>query len=154
MRIAVRVDIEAPVETVWAFLDDGSRLALWMPEVVETDFPKDYDRDNPVGTHFRQTIREGGRKKIYLGEVTLYDRLRLLGLHLSDGRLEVDVVYRLGPMGTGSRLDYEARVAVRRWYGWIAALAFRPLTRRILARHLANLKRLAEDAAVGIVTHA
>ncbi len=34
--VAYQVDIEAPAEHVWSFLDDESRLLAWMPEIIDT----------------------------------------------------------------------------------------------------------------------
>lgn len=147
MAITFQVDIEAPLEQVWALLDDETRLPLWMPEVMETVYPEDRDRSTPVGTTFRQKLKEGGRIKEYEGEVTAYEAPRMLGIRIGDGRFFVDVTYALSPIGTGTRLDYRAEVVVETLLARIMGFLFRPLTMRILRRHMVNLKRVAEDAA-------
>lgn len=147
MTIAFQVDIEAPLEQVWAFLDDEARLPLWMPEIVETVYPRGIDRASPIGTRFRQKLKEGGRIKDYDGEVIAYQAPRLLGLRVGDGTVSVDVTYALSPIGTGTRLDYSAEITVKSLLGRILGFLFRPRTMRILNRHMVNLKRLSEDAA-------
>ena len=147
MAITFQVDIEATLEQVWALLDDETQLPLWMPEIVETVYPEDRDRDAPVGTTFRQKIKEGGRVKDYDGEITAYDPPRKLGIRLGDGQFSVDIAYALSPIGTGTRLDYSAELAVETLLARIMGVLFRPLTMRILNRHMVNLKRVAEDAA-------
>lgn len=150
MNIAMQVDIEAPLDTVWSFLDDPAKVPLWMPEVVEVSYPARYDRDNPIGTRFRQIVQEGGRKKTYLGDITAYEKPRLLGIRLGDGRLRLDVTYRLTPMGTGTRVDCQTKISVGDWIGRTLGLFARPMTERIIGRHMDNLKCLAEDAAAGL----
>ena len=147
MAITYQVDIEATIEQVWMLLDDETQLPLWMPEIVEMVYPEGRDRDAPVGTTFRQKIKEGGRVKEYEGEVTAYDAPRKLGIRLGDGQFFFDVTYKLSPIGTGTRLDYSAELAVKTLLARIMGVLFRPLTMRILNRHMVNLKRVAEDAA-------
>ncbi len=147
MAITFQVDIEAPLEQVWAFLDDETRLPLWMPQVVETVYPEGKDHDAPVGTRFRQKLKEGGKVREYQGEVIAYEAPRLLGIRLGDGKFSVDVTYQLSPIGTGTRLDYTADITVKTLVSRILGFLFRPLTMRILTRHMVNLKRVAEDAA-------
>jgi uncharacterized protein YndB with AHSA1/START domain len=150
MNIAMQVDIEAPLGAVWSFLDDPAKVPLWMPEVAEVLYPRHYDRDNPVGTRFRQIVREGGRKKTYLGDITAYEKPRLLGIRLGDGNDSVVITYRLRPLGTGMRLDYDAETRVTSVPGRFIGLVCRPLTLRNMSRHLTSLKRLAEDSAVAL----
>ena len=147
MAITFQVDIEAPLEQVWTLLDDETQLPLWMPEIVETVYPEDRDRDALVGTTFRQKIKEGGRVKEYEGEVTAYQPPQKLGIRLGDGQFFFDVTYQLSPIGTGTRLDYSAELVTKTLLARVMGFLFRPLTMRILNRHMVNLKRVAEDAA-------
>ena len=156
MEIRFDMHIDAPQSVVWSFLDDDEKLPLWMTEIVETSFPEGRDRENPVGTRFRQKIREGGRVRDYDGEVTVYRPEQLLGIRMGDQKFSVDVLYRLaraqpdGPAQSaseGTRLDYRATVTTYSTFAKIMGFLFRPLTRNILRRHMRNLKRISEVAA-------
>ncbi len=35
MRVVTTVQIDAPLEKVWALLDEDENLKLWMPDVIE-----------------------------------------------------------------------------------------------------------------------
>ena len=146
MRITFENNIAAPVPTVWSFLNDDSKLPDWMPEVVDITYPDGQDRDEPVGTRFRQTLKEGGRTKTYEGLVTAYEPERLLGVRLTDGGFGVDVRYELSPTEQGTRLDYAAELALKTRLAKVLGFLFKPLTVGILKRHMANLKRVSEEA--------
>ena len=147
MRITFENEIAAPVPVVWSFLDDDTKLPLWMPEVVDISYPEGQKCEDPVGAAFRQTLKEGGREKTYDGLVTAYEPERLLGVRLTDGRFGVDVRYALSPSAQGTRLDYAADLVLQSRLARILGVLFKPLTISILKRQMANLKRVAEEAA-------
>ena len=147
MRITFENEISAPVPVVWSFLDDDTKLPLWMPEVVDISYPDGQNCEDPVGTAFRQTLKEGGREKTYDGLVTAYEPERMSGVRLTDGLFGVDVRYALSPSGQGARLDYAADLVLQSRLARILGVLFKPLTISILKRHMANLKRVAEEAA-------
>jgi uncharacterized protein YndB with AHSA1/START domain len=146
MEIARTVKVEAPIERVWPLLDDDRNLKLWMPDVIETTYPHGKPEGDPVGTRFIQRIREGGRVGTYNGEVTAYEPARLLGVRLGDDRhFTTDVTYRLSEEGGATRLDYLCRVQLHSWLARIMSVIGAPMTRRIVTRHMAKLKRVAEE---------
>lgn len=149
MQLAIEIDIDAPVERVWPLLEDDENLKLWMPDVVETLYPDGKAAGDPVGTRFVQRIREGGRVRAYSGVVTAYEPRRLLGVRLGDGRnFETDVVYRLKDRGAATTLDYRCDVRLKSWLARVMIVIGGPMMRRIVKRHMANLKQLAEQGAV------
>ncbi len=148
MQIKTAIEIEAPIGVVWPLLDADENLKLWMPDVVETTYPEGKSEGNPVGTRFVQRIREGGRISTYQGEVTAYEPHRLLGVRLGDERNFVtDVTYRLSEQGNATRLDYDCQIRLKNWLGRIMSVIGIPMARRIVARHMENLKRVAEERA-------
>lgn len=146
MRFERTVDIAAPPAVVFALLDDPASLSRWMPDIVETRL-KSGEGLAVVGTRFTQSIREGRRIKAYDGVVTAYEPGRRLAIRLSDPAFAVDVDYRVGAAGAGTRLDYAAEVALAsRWARLMAPLG-RWMMGRILDRHLARLREVAEADA-------
>ena len=145
MRVVTTVDIAAPIERVWPLLDRDENIKLWMPDVIETTYPDGKQEGDPVGTRFEQKIREGGRINTYLGEVTAYEPHSLLGVRLGDERnFSTEVTYRLSAQGRRTRLDYACDVRLFSWLSRIMILIGGPMMRRIVKRHMANLKRVAE----------
>ena len=138
------MEIAAPVERVWAMIDDADNLKQWMEGLLDTEYPDGFDRRRAVGTRFVQRIREGGRVADYAGDIVAYDPPRHLGITVGNSVFRMQVDYRLTPVAAGTRLDYsalmvEAGAIVRfmsRLFGW--------LTRRILRKQMGRLKALAE----------
>lgn len=147
MQTRIEVDIDAPLDVVWAILDDERNLPRWVPEVVETTFPDGHDRANPVGVRFRQKIREAGKVKEYGGVVTAYEPKKRLGIRMIDERFEMNLLYTLSEDRGGTRLVYELATVLKSLFARIMGRIFRSLTMRIVNRQLAALKRIAEEDA-------
>lgn len=148
MLIAFDEVIEASPRRVWSFLEDDANIPLWMPEYVETTYLDAYDEANPVGTRFLRKLKEGGRVTTYPGVVTAFEPEKLLGIRLGEGKFIVDVTYALENQGSGTHLRYQGDITLNSLFVKIMGHVFRPLTARIMRRHMANLKRVceAEDA--------
>ena len=141
-----RVEIAAPVATVWSYLDDDQKIKAWMSEVVGIRYPQGKNTTAPVGTTFVQSIKESGRVKDYDGVVTAYDRDRLLGIRLGDGKhFHVDVTYRLDPIDASrTLLHYECQTTTLSWLARLIMPIGRPMMKRMLDRYLSRLKQLCE----------
>ncbi len=147
MQIMFENQTTAPVPIVWSSLDDDRKLPLWMTEVVDMSCPDGRNSEDPVGTRFLQTLREGGHEKTYDGLITAFDPRRLLGVRLTDGRFGIDLRYKPGPTEQGTQLDFTADLALQSLLAKVLGFLFKPLNMSILRRHMANLKRVAEQAA-------
>lgn len=139
--------IAAPVERVWALIDDQDNLKRWMDGLEETTYPDGLDRSRPVGTRFVQRIREGGRVSEYQGVVTAYDRLNHLGIEIGNRAFTMAVEYRLTPVPGGTRLEYSAVMKRGGGFVRIMVVLFGWLTRKILRKQMARLKAIAEAPA-------
>lgn len=136
--------INAPIARVWSLLEDDEKLPLWMPQIVEINYPYGKHRDAPVGTRFTQKLKEGGRVRAYQGEVTAYEAPYLLGVRLFDDNFAVDVTYRLTADGDKTTLDYRADVTLKSVIARIMGTLFGWLTKRLIRQLMGNLKRVAE----------
>ncbi len=145
MSYTYRQVIDAPVARVWEFLDDDEKLPIWMPQIVDISYPDGRNRDQPVGTRFRQKLKEGGSIREYQGEVTAYEPPHLLGVRLFEDNFAVDVTYRLTADGDKTILDYRADVTLKTILGRIMGTLFSWMTRRLVRQLMGNLKRVAED---------
>ncbi|HYG62017.1 MAG TPA: SRPBCC family protein [Thermoanaerobaculia bacterium] len=145
MRFSYAVHIQAPMEEVFALLTDPEKTGLWTEGLEENVFPEGYDREHPVGTRFRQAIRESDLLSLYEGEVTAYERPGLYGVRLVNQRLAVDVVYRLAPDRNGTRLVYSADVRHASWLERLATRLFSHLTEGVIRNQMRRLKQVVES---------
>ncbi len=147
MKSTYTTTIQAPVEVVFNFIDDPEKTKLWIEELVSTEYPDGLNRDQPVGTKFKQQIREGGKVQTYDGEVTAYEKPRLLGIKLGSEVFQVSVTYRLTPVETGTQLDYEVDLESGKWYVKLLAPLLKGFNERILKKQMAKLTAVAKAAA-------
>lgn len=149
MRFTYAVYIQAPIEEVFAVLEDPEKTGLWTEGLEENVYPADYDRDHPVGTRFRQAIRESDLLSHYNGEITAHERPCLYGVRLANRRLAVDVVYRLAPDGPsggkGTRLVYSADVRHASWLERLSVRLFKHLTEGVIRNQMRRLKQVVES---------
>ena len=144
MKCTYTQDMNAPIDRVFDLISDPEKHKLWLKGVEETRYVGSYNPANPVGTKFKQKIREGGRVQEYDGEVTAFARPKHLGIRLFAPEFSVTVDYRLTPVGGGTRLDYVAEVACTHWFYRLIGKVFGFLMRGMLRKQMRKLKELAE----------
>lgn len=148
MHITYQIDIAAPIDSVFALLDDDDQLMRWMDGLEGTTYPNGKDPANPVGVRFRQRIREGGRVTEYDGAVTAYAKPTHLGVRIGNRSFTMEVDYHLTAGDGATRLDYAAQMVEASRFARVMARLFGWLTRRILRKQMTKLKACAEaDAA-------
>lgn len=136
--------VAAPIEKVFALVDDAEQLKLWMDGLEETVYTGPVDRDNPVGAAFRRKIREGGRISEYEGRITAYEKPRHFAVTVGNRHFSMHLTYRFTPVADGTRVNNEAGVTTHTVFAWLMSILFAWLTRRILRKQLAKLKQVAE----------
>src|SRR6516225_5887278 len=95
MKNICTIDIKAPIGKVFDFINDETKHKLWLEGLDETIREPGYDRKHPVGSKFKQKIRDGKKLEVYDGEVTAYDRPKHLGARVHNKSLSVQIDYRL-----------------------------------------------------------
>ncbi len=145
MKVTYTLDINAPIEKSFECVNDNSKLKLWMDGLEKVEVLHETDPHNPVGTKFRQHIKEGGRVRQYDGEITRYKYPELLSVKISSKAFNVDVNYQFQNYGGGTRLNYEAELTFNNLFARIMSVLFRWLTKGILKKQMATLKKLAES---------
>lgn len=148
MRFSHQLEIDAPVERVFALIDDDAAARRWMRGLEETVYPDGPEQEHRVGTHFRQRIREGARIADYDGVVTAFEPPRRLEHRIgAGGGMTMRVAYRLEAVGSGTRLTYETEMEDAGWFvSFLARLTARYM-RGVLEGQMTALRRLAEDRA-------
>jgi len=138
------VEIKAPIDKVFNCVEDTEKMKQWMEGLEETTYTSDRDPANPVGTKFKQKIREGGRVQEYDGEVLAYEKPKHLAVRIGNKFFHAVADYRFAPTHEGTRLDYTCNVTCHSWFIRVMAFMFGWLTKRILRKQMTKLKELAE----------
>jgi uncharacterized protein YndB with AHSA1/START domain len=144
MAVTYAMEVKAPIEKLFDYVEDKDKLPLWMDGLEETVYTTERDPNNPVGTKFKQKIREGGRVQEYDGEVIAYEKPKHLAVCIGNKHFAALADYRFTPTTAGTRLDYSCEITCHSWFVRVMAVMFGWLTRRILRKQMAKLKELAE----------
>ncbi len=154
MKNHASIEIDAPPERVFTWIDDADRVAQWLPNVVENENLE--VTPQRVGSTFRQVYVENGRRMEMQGVVTAYEPNRQLTVAINYKDFDLDVDYRLDDLGGRTRLTQDSEVRFKGPFKFLA-LVMMPFVKRSsnqqLLDTLVKLKALVEsDAARTNVT--
>jgi len=144
MAATYSMDVNAPIDKLFDCVEDTEKMKLWMDGLEETTYVSPRDPANPVGTKFKQKIREGGRVQEYDGEVLAYEKPKHLAVRIGNKYFHAVADYRFTPTQEGTRLDYACDVTCHSWFVRVMSFMFGWLMKRILRKQMAKLKALAE----------
>ncbi len=139
--ISYTLDVAAPCESVFALIEDESKASLWMEGVEQLLFNENEKR---VGAQFIQHVREGRHVHAYSGEVIEYNPPNNYALRLGNAAFSMEIRYTLKTIEDGCSILYESSMVESNWLVALLARIFSLSTRRLLHRHMQNLKELAE----------
>jgi carbon monoxide dehydrogenase subunit G len=148
MLCTCSLEINAPIERVFDCVDDPEKMKEWMQGLEETVYVGRHNPDFPVGTKFKQKLREGGRVKEYDGQVTDYQRPHRLGVKIFCPQFSVQVDYHFASTGPGTRLDYQAEITPNGWLMRMMLLLLGWMAKGVTQKQLQRLKELAERQEV------
>ena len=147
MKNICTVDIDAPMTTVFDYINDASKHKLWLEGLEETIREPGYDPKNPLGSKFQQKIRDGKKVEVYDGEVTAFDRPKHLGARVYNKAFTVHIDYRLTKVKKHTHLEFISEVTFHNLaYKMLAGLS-RSIMRGILEKQMTTLKRMIEAEA-------
>jgi uncharacterized protein YndB with AHSA1/START domain len=144
MATTYSVEMNAPIDKVFDCVEDQKKMRLWMDGLEETIYTSERDPANPVGTKFKQKIREGGRVQEYDGEVLAYEKPKHLAVRIGNKYFHAVADYRFTPTAEGTRLDYACDVTCHSRLFKVMMFFFGWFMRRILRKQMTKLKELAE----------
>lgn len=146
MRLARQIQIDASPERVWELIDDESNIPKWMPFVIDTHYPDDKPKDDPVGARFLQIMEQDGKRSAYAGIITAYEKGRMLAMRMTPEAFTVDMRYivTLGHEGKGTALTYTSETRAVTLPGWMMLMVGRKILGRIADHQLARLQAVAE----------
>jgi uncharacterized membrane protein len=135
------VDVERPMEAVFAYLADFENVPTWNYAIAETE--KTSDGPVGVGTTYRQ-VRTLPSRSEETFEVTVYEPHRSLALSGTLGPFAAEVGYQLEPSERGTRVTNEVELRPRGIPGMVGQLAGSRVQKGV-ADNLAELKRILES---------
>ncbi len=147
MKNVVSIEIHAPMRKVFDLLNDAEKHKLWLDGLEETIREPGYDPKNPLGSKFRQKIREGRKVEVYDGEVTAFERPRHFGVRVHNDAFTAQVDYRLKSLKKVTRLDFTSEITFKSVAFRMLANLSRPIVGGILEKQMTKLKELAEAEA-------
>ncbi|WCB95791.1 hypothetical protein DSM104299_04542 [Baekduia alba] len=148
MRVGAAIDVTAPAEMVWSFVDDPSRYLHFMSGITRWEVVS--DAPSGLGARYRMLMHVGSAEVGGLVEVVEHDvgrdmawvsvvgidqrgRWRLRERRRGDGSAVTKVELRLSYGVAGSGM-----------FGWLAEHVAAPTVRGHLRRSLQQLKRQVE----------
>jgi hypothetical protein len=143
---AIRVEetIAAPVEALWAAVEDIGSHVRWMEDAVAIRFVS--VKRSGVGATFDCDTKIGPFRLTDRMVVTEWEPCRTLGIRHA-GMVTGTGRFALTPATGGSSFVWEEELTFPAWMGGnVGGAAAAPMLRRVWRRNLHNLKTLVESA--------
>ena len=147
MKNVCKIEINAPIRKVFDLINDPEKHKLWLDGLEETIREPGYDPKNPLGSTFKQKIREGRKVEVYDGEVTAFERPRHLGVRVFNEAFSVQVDYRLRSVKKKTNLDFTSEITFKSIAFRMLGNLSRAIVGGILEKQIVKLKELAEAQA-------
>ena len=107
IRIELTLQVDRPVEDVFAYVTDTGKLATWQPNLVSVT--KETEGPVGVGTTFREVRRAPFRRTVEaVVEVSAYAENRRFDLRMVSGPLPIDGKNEFIAVAGGTRIDFVA----------------------------------------------
>lgn len=143
IEFSVETEIARPVEEVFAYVADPSKLATWQTNTVSVT----QEGDGPLGlgTRLREIHRApGGRELESLVEVSEFDPPRVFALRMIEGPLPIDGRIAFEPSGDGTLMSFHCSGRPSGLLRLASPLLKRTIKRQFV-EHCVNLKRTLES---------
>jgi uncharacterized protein YndB with AHSA1/START domain len=143
-RMQASVEINAPTNKVWTWIDDGQKMKQWVSWLA------DVKESGPrgVGSTLTMTMRDennGGQVMRIESRCTEYVPQSRMSVSLIAPEFEGAQSYRLTDLGNGrTRLETEGRFHFSEWFANFMTPLIMPAARSKLEGDLGRLKTLAE----------
>ena len=150
MKNTYSLEIAAPPERVFSWINDGERLMQWLPNLVENEVVD--AKKGGLGSKIRQVYLENGRRMEMAGEVTGFEPGRFLACDLHGQPFDLKVAYRLESLGGRTRLTQDSEVIPKSLPMKIMMTLLAPFmkkaARKLADASFAKLKRLIESSTM------
>ena len=146
MRAEYTVEIAAPIEHVFRWIDEPECVMQWLPHLAAYECLD--ETDDKAGTRVRQVWDDKGHQTELRGRITTYSSHSQLGIRLGGDRFKVEVDYILRDLDGRTELTQVTRfqyMGLLRWIDLVAGRSLRKSYVEELKRNLAKLAKLCES---------
>ena len=136
------IEINRPVEQVFAYLEDPANLKQWIGGLVEAT-PLTHNGPG-VGAKMQQVFEENGRRIEMLEETLIYEPNRRVKIKGTSSMFDLTADYTLHDIGGRTRLDYATEVSFKQFLLKLFSLLFAKSGEKKVADDFARLKAQIE----------
>jgi hypothetical protein len=145
MRVTYENVISKPPEIVFPWIAEPEKAMKWQKNVKGGEVI--VSKPGMVGTTFRETIEENGRRLEMHGTITEYAENRVIGFHLQSRMHNVDVTYSVSDMNRQTRIGIVANIRWKFPMNIVSLFAGRNMAQNLtgqLESEVLELKRICE----------
>jgi uncharacterized protein YndB with AHSA1/START domain len=151
-KMQVAVEINAPPEQVWTWIDDNDRLKQWVSWLVEVKSPDPQKAHGVGGTRIlvMKDENNGGALIQIVGKCSEYQPPSRLTMQMADteGMFDGQEAYQLVDLGNGrTRVEIHSSFHYGVWFANLMEPLITPQAEKKMVSDLARLKLLAESRA-------
>lgn len=149
-RFGATVQINKPIEDVFAYLADGEHDKEFSARILEISRTQEGEPGGGVGTVYASTAKDGGVKAKHEFKITEFERpTKIRWAEQSKSPVSVPVGgYDLAPAGEGTELSFFNELEGHGFGKLIAGFALRS-ARKQAQEYAENIKRAVEASAAG-----
>lgn len=142
MKISNSIEIQAPPDRVFYWLEDPGRTKKWMTSVTKSEIIN--ETPNKVGTTFREEIGESGQELEVYGVVTEFVPDKRFAVRLESTINKVNVSFDLEEIAGGTRLTQQADLRFKGLVKVMTLFMRGGIKRKIKAQSLKEFSKLKE----------
>ncbi len=146
MKLTYTIDIDAPADVIFPYLEDHDKLKAWM-SLEAGDYTSAFDPNHRRGAKFKRKLSEGGQVIEYEGIVIAYDKPYHFGILLENKQFSMQVDYRLSETDAGTRLSYQNQIIKSNWLVRTMMAKIEATLAKRVDEQLKTLKGIAEKIA-------
>lgn len=137
------IDINQPVEKVFAFLDDSHHATEWIDGLESIEALT--EGGNRVGAKSKHIYHENGQVIEMIEETLIYEPNKIVKFHGQTDGFELIVQYELEQIPTGTRLYYESESRMKGLLMKLMSPVINHSTNNRVNQDLLRLKELLES---------
>jgi hypothetical protein len=146
MRLTTTIDINAPVEVVWACIEEPEKIMQWVEGAVEHRYLMPAVDGNRVGRQFEQKLKQGKDIVTFIGTITHCEEPQYFAFHIPSPAYSSDAQFRLTVLHSDlTQVFYAIDVELHTLKAKIIGFLLRLPLSFFVPKQLQRLKRLAES---------
>jgi len=142
-KYQMTIDIQQPVEKVFAVLDDAAQVTKWIGGLQSIEALT--EGGNRVGAKAKHVYNENGRIIEMIEETLIYEPNKIVKIHGKTDGFELTAQYELEAIPGGTRLHYESETRMYGLFMRLMAFFINMSANNKVNEDLVRLKNLLEN---------